>query len=780
MRGRYFLPIWLRITLGLILSINLSFAATVSQSTVEFYYQQGNQYLDQGLYELAIPEYQAAIQSDPKYRPAYRKLGDTYRYLKNYTSAIDNYLKFVNLSTDTADNEGKQLLIDSAKLCEEINDSENALRTLDGLLQYYYPESFDKVETIVRKYRDRYLLSFQTTKNTGPSYRELDMYLQQAMLFKGKLLSKLGRKHKAYDTYSQYFAYSRYRDSIFNDAPGEWYELYSENISKEVPEEWQPCPWVITLSQEKPEYRTVTGDSKIYEDTAGASNIPKVFINSCYIIQAPKGYKIKKIEFTAEIETHNFFAESNDTNVHYAYPFVYDYTPTSAGSASFGPKLWLDPLNPALDINKRQWAKGNLDFKDSVRSTRFWIISSTPGFECYQWKMKAEIISESGDNAIANRDFKSTIPAILVSTHPWAKTKVVIDNKQKIPLNTYPSTGFETYQWDTALATAGWHSYTAEREGLPIKQKQFYWNGTTDCILDIGFDVEWAQRSTNLVLPPNISELKIFRDNNQTFHLLAVAGSDGQSDIYLASSRNLNEWSPLNRLIVNSWENDTHPRLIHDIINGKYYLVWNRNNSMWISTSFDLIDWSSPERLFPFGSNPRIPFMEKYQENSDKVELYLDQWVSESDNGITWSKVGRPNLLRQILSKPISYYHLSDGHFLSSSKEYINKQDKIVFSINDNEDNFREIGSLVFKDKQFGWIIFSQTIELDNGKYGFILDDQNRHRRYFSTSPDLVQWSDPIEIVPIIGVMSNLNKGPSGRFSFLRSNGELWSTEDLK
>ncbi|MFB3895163.1 MAG: tetratricopeptide repeat protein [bacterium] len=772
---------------GVILAacFNLSFAGTVSQSTAESYYHQGNQYLDQGMYELAIPEYQAAIQVDPKYRPAYRKLGDAYRYLKNYTSAIDNYLKFVNLSTDTADAEGKQLLLDVAKLCDEINDSENTLRTLEGLLQYYYPESLDKVETIVKKYQKNYLLSIQTTKFTNQFYREPDPCLQQAIFLKGKLLIKLGRKHKAYNAYSQYYTLSRYRDKVFIafDAPAEWYRLYFENMEKPVPEEWQQCPWVIKLSPKNPEYKTTENDDKIFEDTAGIGYMSKDFINPCYIVQAKTGYKIKRLEFTAEVETHNFFAESSDTNIDYAYPFVYDYTPNSAGSAEFAPKVWLKQLskeNPTLPKYSRQWAQGALDFKNGVRATRFWILSSSAGFRCHQWRMKAEFIPESGDTTTTIRDFVGTTPMIIISTHPWAKTKVVIDNKQKISLNIKPPTGFNTYQWDTSLATAGWHSYTAERAGLPIKQKQFYWNGKTDYILDIGYDVEWDQISTNLVLPPNISEMGIIQDNNQKYHLLVVASSEGQTDIYQASSPDLITWSTVNKLPINNWENEDRPRLIQDLGSGMFYLVWNRNKSIWFATSLDSENWSRPIFLFPFGSYPLTSSLAIYQNNNGTFALYMDQWIRKSDDGITWSKGKRPEVFRQIGNRLIQYLQLPDRQYLAVLNDYANKKDKIVFYLGDNADNFREIGTLDFKDQPFNWMKFTQILDLGNGKYGFILDAGTNRRRCFSTSPDLVYWTEPIEIACSTGVISNMIRDTSGRFSFLRPNGDLWVTTDLK
>ncbi|MFB3895164.1 MAG: tetratricopeptide repeat protein [bacterium] len=768
MRGKYIYAVWFLVTAAFLFSVSVSLGTTLTQSTAESYYHQGNQYLDQGMYELAIPEYQAALQADPKYRPAYRKLGDAYRYLKNYTSAIDNYLKFVNLSTDTADAEGKQLLIDTAKLCDEINDSENALRTIDGLLRYYYPESFDKVDMIFQKYRESYSLSIQTIKNINCFHRTPDPYWQKAMFLKGNLLRKYERKQEAFDVFSQYYALIRYRDLILENTylPEEWIALYLENMAKPIPEDWQECPWVIVLSPENPEYRVYAKENKRIEIITGTD----LERNLSYIIQAKPGFRISKMKFNAEIEQQGINYVS--------YPFGaiekgYDYAA---------------PINlfNKITFNKestRHWAQYLFENKTGVHALRFQVLNSDSSDKWYQWNIQAEFVPES-DLAVNTTQRESFWPRLIIRTHPFAVTHVILDDKMKMTIQ-------DIYGLTLSYSSAGWHTLVAERPGLPNKETKFYWDFTQDYFVDVGFNINWNRNQTNLSIPKNTSELRLYQDNNGIYRLILVASPDGQSDIYTASSQDLLNWLPLEKLSINSWKKDEYPRLFHNAQSGMFTIIWISdraieptafvNSDVWISTSADFQNWSRPTKMsatpkyigsFLFGGFNLL------LDKTDRYWLFSREEYSVSNDGISWSTCKPIKLSEPIeyISGNYCYHLLSNGSFIRLYKTCTTET--LVF-ISDNGIDYRKIGIITSPKTQFKFACPEQIIELKDNIYGGLF--KQGEYLVLSKSKDLVHWDEPQEILSVFDMgISNLIKDPQDRLTFLSFNGELWSTPDLK
>jgi tetratricopeptide (TPR) repeat protein len=776
MHGKDSYPIWLLVSAVIFLLVNPSFAGTVSQSTAEFYYQQGNQYLDQGLYELAIPEYQSAIQADPKYRPAYRKLGDAYRYLKNYTSTIDNYIKFVNLSSDTADTEGKQLLIDTAKLCNEINDSENALRTLDGFLQYYYPESTDKVETTIQKYRTKYLSSLKTAPLWKLQLASTESFWQQGMLMKAAILKKLQRRIEAFRVYNKYYAQLRYRERIVDhrfNLEG-WLDLFFENMLKPTPDLMPYSPWVIILSPGNSEYSTRENDLKRFEDASAftLSGNTTNYGPTIYIIQSIPGYRITKLTFSAEINPKIV----GDMRI---YPFT--FTEIGYNFAPQPDKKF--PQETRFNKPGRQWVQTEMESKTGVRAARFMIWSSTSTLRCYQWKVKAEFIPETGTDTSIKK-YNPRTPHLKIRAHPPGPTHITIDGYSNLDFS--DSSGADMLPW----SSAGGHTLIAERLGFTAKELRFYWNVTTDYEIDIGFNAQWNRETTNIHFPKKIKEIKLFTDNNGGYRLLAVASPDGQNDIYAASSQDLLSWSPLEKLAVNSWKNDDNPRLIQESGTDMFYLFWRSERSaeespfassdIWLATSLDFQTWSRPMKIVttsPLSSSLNTGF-DVCLGKINRYILFIPKGYSKSDNGITWTEPGQINYSQPpIIMNGLYYFHrLPDGRFIGLYNDY---NDEIPFFISDNGIDFQKIGTLHYKNNQLKYADYYQIIEFDSGEYGLLFDEANI--RYLSKSKDLVNWTDPEEIVWFSGGgMSNILKDNSGRMVFMRDSGELWSTPDLK
>jgi tetratricopeptide (TPR) repeat protein len=752
MCDKYFYPIFLLISTIVFLPVTLSFAGTVSQSTAEIYYHQGNQYLDQGLYELAVQEYQKAIQSDSKYRPAYRKLGDTYRYLKNHTAAIDNHLKFVGLSNDTTDTEGKQLLFEVAKICDGLNDSENVLRTIDGLLRFYYPDSLDKVETTVQKYRDRYLLALKTTPLWWFQLHFVDSFWQQVMFLKAKTLQKLGRNKKAFEVYSQYYTQIRYRDLMVASsnspiyASQEWRNLYFENMSKPKPDEWQQCPWVIVLSPQKPEYTTTIKDTKRFEDSISFELDSTAPTPCFYIVQAKLGYRITKLELSAEIE-HKWGLT--------IFPFAFGYSIAPSNSLS-------KPLDEIrCTKSERHWKKTLVESTTGIHAMLFIVWrpeSRNPGNRWYQWKMRAEFIPElSLDTSSAKIMVPQKPPHLKVLVHPPGKTTVSLDGGFKYELQD----GMEM----VAPVPAGWHTFIAERPGLNAKEIKFYWDANSDYIIDIGFNVAWHRETTNLQFPKNLSEINLFRDNNGIYRLLAVASPDGHADIYGTSSQDLLTWSPIEKLSLNAWMQDASPRIIQHPGSDMFYLVWKSNRSgteeLWESTSIDFQSWSRPTKILTPLYSWEVGLFSFYREKFGWFRIFYNAGYIFSADGITWSK-----------PQPFDLSNV----FLLSNGRYLAVYGNSIFLSYDGKE-FQKTGTFPAKfDTQF-----YQLIEFDTGELGLI-SDSLLNSRCLSRSKDFIHWSEQEDIVsPVLGLcLSNFIKDDSNQFVLISGNGERWTTEDLK
>ncbi len=61
--------------------------------TIDDYNRKGNEYNDEGKYEMAIAEYDKALKKDPKKVMLYVNKGLAYERLGNYDLAIVNYKK---------------------------------------------------------------------------------------------------------------------------------------------------------------------------------------------------------------------------------------------------------------------------------------------------------------------------------------------------------------------------------------------------------------------------------------------------------------------------------------------------------------------------------------------------------------------------------------------------------------------------------------------------------------------------------------------------------------
>ena len=525
---------------------------------LEKHFREGNQYLDKGAYELAIREYEQVLQIDSTYRPAYRKLGDSYRYLNNPKNTIDYYLKFVGLSKDTTDNEGKHLLLDVAKIYDEnLHDSNSALRALDGLLTFYYPESYSSVKEIVNKYRDKYLAALTSTGPDRIYWKDTDPIWREAMLYKGSLLRRENHNKEAYEVYIQYFALARYRDKAIHSQaitnehlPPEWREMYFANMSKGTPEDWKIPPWIIELSPEHPDYQSDNHDRKRYENSTYFSLQSFDEKEWDYIFQAKTGYRISKLELSADID-----AKTDDSDPR-GKIFPFKSGGYINGMTSFVPPVFNVKFNWPKYIKKgKQQVSGTLEFADGIHAIKIKEFELSNNDSCYKWSIHSEFIPETGKDTQIR--FEPNPPGVLViyvhPLTPYGPTHFIVDDGV-IDENK------EHYLVLTGRIKTGEHKVIIDRPGFPKKELKFNWDGKTSQFMDVWLWTEWNRETTNLIFPSKTNDIQIFQDLKGVYRLIVVVNSDKQSDIYSSSSKDLLNWSPLEKLSINSWAWDNFPK----------------------------------------------------------------------------------------------------------------------------------------------------------------------------------------------------------------------------
>ncbi len=82
-----------------IIFILILFPSLGLSKTANSYYKQGLSHSDQGNYEIAIQNYNKAIELKPNFLDAYLKRGLAYHFMEKYNQAILNYNKAIELDS---------------------------------------------------------------------------------------------------------------------------------------------------------------------------------------------------------------------------------------------------------------------------------------------------------------------------------------------------------------------------------------------------------------------------------------------------------------------------------------------------------------------------------------------------------------------------------------------------------------------------------------------------------------------------------------------------------
>ncbi len=730
----------------------------------------GDKYVTQGAYETAIFKYKAALQKDPSLRFLHKKIGDIQRLMKNYPSAITSYQTYLQMSSDSEDTGGINIMLVIADMQErELKQYPEALKTLEGLLAYYYPESLDPQDTIISKYQS----SYQTwTASTSPKWETIDPLWEKAMFYRGQLFELCGQKKEAYETYSQYYLLCRYKyhckaayDIKYPNRHGSWLRLYNENQAKENPEEWIKPPWIIQLSPEKPVFQFIPVKRNVkYWSGRVVDTPPPSYSYDYWVFEAAPGYRIKKLSITADVDN-----KSQDNDSHLSFPLdLFDFSPTQ--------NCFLKPT--LLGKKGRHIINNILEPKIPFRSLGFRFNASLPEAECYSWKVQAELIPES-QVIIPSPVIGKYNGSFIVNVFPKGHNKytISIDSGKFVEKNTQ-HIYIHRFQFEP-----GWHEVKVESDVFPTKTEKFYWAGTTDQKQYIQMGIQWKSITTNIVLPPEHSNTLLFKDRSNTYRVIMVGKEKGNELLYSASSKDLTQWTPLERMPVNSWEGDFTPQLTQDPMSGRFILIWRSKRGpatpgnysvLWASESYDFDHWTRPQKILPqtsqtcFGTVPSFNLDLNYLPGG-RYRLNYCSLYSETDNPMSWNNI--ENLIfpetTPINSHMFHYQTMPDGRNLA----YVNNdKDKLIFYQSKDGKYYSKTGETPLANNQLKYGCMYQFLDLREGETGFAWVANSGF--YLTQSKDLITWEKPILLFSFDQArrFSGIVKDSQGKYTVLGDN----------
>ncbi len=172
---------------------NYKQATTLNPKSAKGILREGTLYRRGRNYQLAIDKYKEAIAVDATFAPAYRQLAEVYGLYQQYTKAIENWKKYLELNnSDEARYRFMSALFSNKQYPEAITEYEGLKKQgfnnlyLERLAGYSYAEIGVKDTSANRKGLKAINSFFDMA---GPNFK----YLYNDYKYKGLLLAKLGK-----------------------------------------------------------------------------------------------------------------------------------------------------------------------------------------------------------------------------------------------------------------------------------------------------------------------------------------------------------------------------------------------------------------------------------------------------------------------------------------------------------------------------------------------------------------------------------------------------------
>jgi hypothetical protein len=760
------------------LSVEVTQAAT-PENQINADITMGDDYYTHGRYEMAIIKYKEALQKNPSLRILYKKIGDIQRQMKDYPSAVASYQAYLNKSSDKSDTEGINIMLTIADIQErELKQYPEALKTLEGLLSYYYPESLEPMDTIITKYQDSYQVWVSSKE---PKWENTDPLWEKAMLYRGRIYELAGQKKEAYEAYTQYYLLCRYcyhckaaYDYIQPNRFGEWLRLYNENQLKETPEDWIKPPWIIQLSPDKPEYQyPPTGIEVNHRGNRYGYSAPLSYKSDYWVFEAAPGYRIKKLYLTADV-----LNKTDDNDSHYVYPLdLQFYSP--AQNCYF----------PCMLLGKKGRHPINQTWEPRIpfRSLGLHFNTYIPDGECYSWKIQAELIPECQVVVPATGRAKYN-GFFIVNVFPRGGYNYTIS----VDSGKFVEKGRQQIHIQRFQLEPGWHQVKVESPVFPTRTENYYWAGTCNQEYLLRMGVPWNRTSTNLTLPTEHSKTVLFKDKTNTYRIIMVGKEKGKEVLFSASSKDLVQWTPLARMPVNSWEGDFTPQLAQDPVSGKFILIWRSNrgpgepgnySALWEAESFDFDHWNHPKKILPqtsktfFGSDPSYGLDLNYLPGG-RYRLNYCSLYAETDNPVSWNDIKETKFpeVTPITNYMFHYQVMPDGRNLAYVNDY---KDVLSFYQSNDGHNYNKTGELLLDNDQLKYGSLYQFLDLGEGSTGFAWAANSGF--YLTQSRDLTNWDKQILLFSYDQAhrFSNIVKDPQGKYAVLGDN-VLYTVDKLE
>jgi len=727
----------------------------------------GDNYYTHGRYEMAIIKYKEALQKNSSLLLLYKKIGDIQRQMKDYPSAVASYQAYLSKSSDKSDTEGINIMLTIADIQErELKQYPEALKTLEGLLSYYYPESLEPMDTIIAKYQDSYQVWVSSKE---PKWEHTDPLWEKAMLYRARNFELAGKKKEAYEAYTQYYLLCRYKyhckatySYIKPNRDGEWLRLYNENQLKETPEDWIKPPWIIQLSPDKPEYQYVPVRRKlINRRTIVVDTPPPSYSYEYWVIEAAPGYRIKKLYITTDVDNL-----SQDDDSHLSFPLdLYDFSPSQ--------NCYLKPT--LLGKKGRHIINNTLEPKIPFRSLGFGFSASFQEAECYSWKITAELMPES--QVVVPAPAKGKYNGyFIVNVFPrgYYNYTISVDSGKFMEKNSQ-QIHIHRFQLEP-----GWHQVKVESPVFPSRTENYYWAGTCNQEFLLRMGVPWDIITTNLSLPPEHSQTLLFKDKGGSYRVIMTGKEKGKEVLFSASSKDLVQWTPLARMPVNSWEGDFTPQLTQDPVSGKFILIWRSTrgpgepgnySALWEAESFDFDHWNHPKKILPqtpttFFGNCSYYCLDLNYLPGGLYRLNFCSLYAETDNPVSWNDIKQTKFpeVTPIYNNMFHYQVMPDGRNLA----YVNDhKDALIFYQSQDGHFYTKTGELPLENDQLKYGSLYQFLDLGEGSTGFAWVAGSGF--YLTKSSNLVNWDKQILLFSYdqAHCFSNIAKDPQGKYAVL-------------
>ena len=253
----------------------------------------------------------------------------------------------------------------------------------------------------------------------------------------------------------------------------------------------------------------------------------------------------------------------------------------------------------------------------------------------------------------------------------------------------------------------------------------------------------------------------------------------------LASEQN---WGEKIKVTDDEFE-DIFPSLIQDL-NGKYWIAWtssmnnngisisNSSNDILISSSVNLLDWTTPQYIMKDNfvdmtpsliqdSNGKfwIVWASTRNETNDRFHFYYDIWISSSNDGEKWSSPRRITNDNLTDFSPCIMQDRNDKYWVVWTKTESDNNSNIWITSSNDCENWDEPKLILDNGNQDATPKLIQDI---NKKYriAWVSNNSNIFNIWVSSSIDCKNWGNTKQV-------TNDNNW-DGNPSFIQDNNELY------